>query len=44
MPPPLYFVPLALLVVLIVTDRPCPGCGRWLRHRLDCPARPVHRV
>jgi hypothetical protein len=37
---PLWVVPFAVLVVLVATDRPCPGCGRLLRHRLICPRRP----
>ena len=38
---PLWLVPLAVMVVLILTDRPCPGCGRLLRHALICPRRPL---
>jgi hypothetical protein len=38
---PICYVPVAFLLVLVLTDRPCPGCGRLLRHRLICPRRPL---
>ena len=36
-------IPLALAIgvvlLLVLSGRPCPACGRWLRHRLDCRDR-----
>lgn len=36
-----WLVPVAILVTLIVTDRPCAACGRWFGHRLVCRDRPL---
>jgi hypothetical protein len=36
---PAYLLPLAAVLLLVVFDRPCPGCGRIFRHRLDCRYR-----
>jgi phage/plasmid primase-like uncharacterized protein len=32
----LYVAPAIVVLVLLLTNRPCVACGRWVRHRLDC--------
>jgi hypothetical protein len=34
-----YLAPALVVLVLLLTDRPCAACGRWVRHRLDCRNR-----
>jgi len=34
---------LIVVLVLLLAERPCPGCGRLLWHRLICPRRPLVR-
>jgi len=38
---PSMLVALGVVLILVAADRPCPGCGRWFRHRLVCPRRPL---
>ena len=36
-----WLVPVAVLVTLMLTDRPCSDCGRLFWHRLVCRRRPL---
>jgi len=34
---------LIVILGLLLAERPCPGCGRLLWHRLICPRRRLDR-